>query len=176
MSDHFVANTAHSGWVNGMRFTSDGLHLVTYGTDDRIKLWNIHTGQNTLVNYGKIGNEGKKTVEFGITHLCTPDLIFMPNGTDIEMYDLFNGNKVDTLRGHYMRVNCCILHPHYQELYSGGSDRNILVWTPESDSAYDDHLKEISKCTEEKRTTTTSNNSTQRSLATADAWSSDEDS
>ncbi|XP_054343819.1 DNA excision repair protein ERCC-8 isoform X3 [Pongo pygmaeus] len=45
------ANTAHNGKVNGLCFTSDGLHLLTLGTDDRMRLWNSSNGENTLELY-----------------------------------------------------------------------------------------------------------------------------
>ncbi|OXB60120.1 hypothetical protein ASZ78_008426, partial [Callipepla squamata] len=43
-----AVNTAHNGRVNGLCYTSDGLHLLTVGTDDRMRLWNSSTGENTL--------------------------------------------------------------------------------------------------------------------------------
>lgn len=46
-----TVNTAHNGRVNGLCYTSDGLHLLTVGTDDRMRLWNSSTGENTLVSY-----------------------------------------------------------------------------------------------------------------------------
>ncbi|MEE6461271.1 hypothetical protein FKM82_001247 [Ascaphus truei] len=55
-----AANTAHNGRVNGLCFTSDGLHLLTVGTDDRMRLWNSSSGENTLVNYGKELYSGSK--------------------------------------------------------------------------------------------------------------------
>lgn len=47
----FTVNTAHNGRVNGLRFTTDGLHLLTIGTDDRMRLWNSSSGENTLVRW-----------------------------------------------------------------------------------------------------------------------------
>lgn len=44
-----TVNTAHNGRVNGLCFTGDGLYLLTTGTDDRMRLWNSATGENTLV-------------------------------------------------------------------------------------------------------------------------------
>ncbi|NWR22133.1 ERCC8 protein, partial [Emberiza fucata] len=46
-----AANTAHNGRVNGLCYTNDGLHLLTVGTDDRMRLWNSSTGENTLVSF-----------------------------------------------------------------------------------------------------------------------------
>lgn len=157
-----------------MTFTSDGLHLVTFGTDDRIRLWNVSSGKNTLVNYGKIDNEWKKNIDIGISRGCSPDILYVPNSTKIEMLDLYKGSRIDYLRGHYMRVNCCIFHPYYQELYSGGSDRNILVWTPDTDSAYEDHIRDQQA---EKAQVARIADAVARTIsATADTWSSDEES
>lgn len=47
----WTVNTAHNGRVNGLCFTGDGLYLLTAGTDDRMRLWNSATGENTLVRY-----------------------------------------------------------------------------------------------------------------------------
>ena len=42
--------TAHNGHVNGLCFSSDGLHLLSFGTDNRLRLWDTCTGRNTLVS------------------------------------------------------------------------------------------------------------------------------
>ena len=46
-----VVVTAHTGYVSGMEFTSDGLFIVSTGTDNRLRLWDVFTGANMLVNY-----------------------------------------------------------------------------------------------------------------------------
>ncbi|EAW10418.1 WD repeat protein [Aspergillus clavatus NRRL 1] len=43
---------AHNGAVTGVRWTSDGAHLVTAGQDARVRVWNASTGANTLVHFG----------------------------------------------------------------------------------------------------------------------------
>ncbi|PYH90149.1 WD repeat protein [Aspergillus ellipticus CBS 707.79] len=43
---------AHNGAVTGVRWTSDGTHLVTAGQDARIRVWDAGTGANTLVHFG----------------------------------------------------------------------------------------------------------------------------
>lgn len=47
----YPVNTAHNGRVNGLCFSADGLFLLTTGTDDRMRLWNSATGENTLVKH-----------------------------------------------------------------------------------------------------------------------------
>ena len=36
--------TAHNGYVHGLSFTTDGLFLISVGTDGRMRLWNSETG------------------------------------------------------------------------------------------------------------------------------------
>ncbi|KAM3654837.1 DNA excision repair protein ERCC-8 isoform X3 [Ammospiza nelsoni] len=125
-----AANTAHNGRVNGLCYTNDGLHLLTIGTDDRMRLWNSSTGENTLVNYGKVCNESRKGLKFAISCGCNPEFAFVPYGSTIAVYTVFTGELITMLRGHYSTVNCCVFQPHFQELYSGSKDCNILAWIP----------------------------------------------
>lgn len=45
----FLASMAHSDCVNGLSFTSDGLYLVSFGSDNAMRLWDTASGKNTLV-------------------------------------------------------------------------------------------------------------------------------
>ncbi|XP_068782202.1 DNA excision repair protein ERCC-8-like isoform X3 [Struthio camelus] len=152
-----AANTAHNGRVNGLCYTNDGLHLLTVGTDDRMRLWNSSTGENTLVNYGKVYNESRKGLKFTISCGCNPEFAFVPYGSTIAVYTIFSGELITMLRGHYNTVDCCVFQPnfqllsdvsyekqefdsrlkayenisiHFHELYSGSKDCNILAWIP----------------------------------------------
>ncbi|XP_028928142.1 DNA excision repair protein ERCC-8 isoform X2 [Ornithorhynchus anatinus] len=125
-----AANTAHNGRVNGLCFTRDGLHLLTVGTDDRMRLWNSSAGKNTLVNYGKVCNESRKGLKFAISQGCSPEFVFVPYGSTIAVYTVYSGELITMLRGHYNTVDCCVFQPNFQELYSGSRDCNVLAWVP----------------------------------------------
>ncbi|XP_048360305.1 DNA excision repair protein ERCC-8 [Sphaerodactylus townsendi] len=125
-----AANTAHNGRVNGLCFTSDGLHLLTIGTDDRMRLWNSSSGENTLVNYGKVCNQSRKGLKFTVSHGCSPEFVFVPYSNTIAIYTIYSGDLVTMLRGHYSSVDSCVFQSHFQELYSSGRDSNILAWVP----------------------------------------------
>uniref|UniRef100_A0A3Q3G6A8 DNA excision repair protein ERCC-8 n=1 Tax=Kryptolebias marmoratus TaxID=37003 RepID=A0A3Q3G6A8_KRYMA len=109
-----TVNTAHNGRVNGLCFTLDGLYLLTTGTDDRMRLWNSASGENTLVNYGKVCNESRKKLQFSVSRGCSPEFVFVPCGSSVAVYALHTGELVTMLRGHYNNVDCCEFHPDYQ--------------------------------------------------------------
>jgi len=120
--------TAHNGTVNSLCFTPDGRYLLSSGSDDRMRCWNISTGENTLVNFVGTKNSSKSCMQMCVS----PDgtLVYHPNNTNINVYNIFTGELVHTLKGHYDKVSCCTFHPLHQELYSGGRDQSILAWTP----------------------------------------------
>ncbi|KAM8887310.1 DNA excision repair protein ERCC-8 isoform 1-T1 [Spinachia spinachia] len=162
-----TVNTAHNGRVNGLCFTGDGLYLLTTGTDDRMRLWNSATGENTLVNYGKVSNGNRKKLQFTVSHGCAPEFVFVPCESSVAVYAVHTGELVSTLRGHYNNVDCCELHPDYQELYSGGKDCNILAWIPVLRAP---DVEDVSKSANQAAGALSSVNP-----AFQDTWSSDED-
>ncbi|KAM9093912.1 DNA excision repair protein ERCC-8 isoform 1-T1 [Sarcophilus harrisii] len=157
-----AANTAHNGRVNGLCFTRDGLHLLTTGTDDRMRLWNSSSGENTLVNYGKVCNESRKGLKFTISHGCSPEFVFVPYGSTIAVYTVYSGELITMLRGHYNTVDCCVFQPNFQELYSGSRDCNILAWVPALREPLPDEDDEVVS-------------HSQKNPAFQDAWSSSDE-
>ncbi|TPX43583.1 hypothetical protein SeLEV6574_g04979 [Synchytrium endobioticum] len=134
--------TAHDGIVNGLCFTSDGMYLVSTGHDERVRLWDMTSGRNTLTNYGshlinRVGQEVCPVVT--PVNMCHPPLLYHPSDNrQILVFDMLTGELVKRLRGHFARVGCVALRSHHQELYSGGNDHEILVWTPMKDELPDD--------------------------------------
>lgn len=165
-------NTAHNGTVNGLCFTSHGLHLLSFGTDYKIRLWDVESGKNLLVNFGKLDNDSsQKCIHFAVSEHTDPEIVFVPVDHKIEVFHIHSGERVTTLRGHYYQVNSCVFNDNTQELYSCGNDRNILLWTPQTENflAYDKYLKEG---VEDMKTV----NFLKRTGAVMqDEWSSDED-
>nr|XP_035956975.1 DNA excision repair protein ERCC-8 isoform X7 [Halichoerus grypus] len=155
------ANTAHNGKVNGLCFTSDGLHLLTVGTDNRMRLWNSSNGENTLVNYGKVCNDSRKGLKFTVSYGCSTEFVFVPYGSTIALYTIYSGEQITTLKGHYKSVDCCVFRSNFQELYSGSRDCNILAWVPSLSEPVPD----------DDETTTKS----QLNPAFEDAWSSSDE-
>ncbi|KAG0317934.1 DNA excision repair protein ERCC-8 [Podila horticola] len=128
-------NVAHSRTVNGLSFTPDGLYLITTGHDDKMRLWNMHNGQNTLTNYGAmIRNQYVNTLTPLISPLYSGSTysVFHPSDDrTILMFDLQSGALVKRMRGAYGRCTALAWRPRTEEIYSAGNDHDILVWGPE---------------------------------------------
>ncbi|KAJ3029654.1 DNA excision repair protein ERCC-8, partial [Rhizophlyctis rosea] len=102
--------TAHDAAINGLRFTSDGLHLLSTGHDEKMRLWDVYTGKNSLINYGPyIHNRIPISRIPAITPVgeCNPPLVFYPNDDgDVLVFGLWTGELVKRLKGHFGRVGC----------------------------------------------------------------------
>ena len=61
------------------------------------------------------------------------DYLFVPEKSHVAMLDLDTGERVKTLSGHYSNVKCLRFNPNQLELYSGGKDKYIHIWSPESE-------------------------------------------
>lgn len=89
---------AHSGWVNAMALSADGQRLVTGGTDQQIRIWQLP--------------EGKLQAEWS-TPSPISALAFSPDGRllasgnydhRIQLWDLQHERLIKTLEGHYGSV------------------------------------------------------------------------
>ncbi|KAF9435741.1 hypothetical protein BGZ76_005604 [Entomortierella beljakovae] len=139
------SNSAHTRTVNGVAFTPDGLHLLTTGHDDKMRLWNLYTGQNTLTNYGTtIRNQFVNTLSPLISPMSTGSYhVFHPSDDrSILMFDLMDGSLKKRLTGSYGRITALAWRPRTLEMYSAGNDHNILSWCPKSISG-DNALRAI---------------------------------
>lgn len=167
-SEILKSKTAHNGHVNSLQFTSNGLYLLSYGTDDRLRLWDVMMGKNTLVNYGRISNRYNKGVEIAVS--CTSrELVFLPSASNIIVAEIHTGKHVTELKGHYHNVNCCSFEKNHQEVYSGSNDTYILAWQPE--------MERCKNVLDSPDLGKDSNPRTQFGPAVyQDSWSSDDDS
>lgn len=66
---------AHNGAVTGVRWTSNGSHIVSTGQDARIRVWDATTGANTLAHFGpRVRNSAS-------SHLAERAPLLVPKGS-----------------------------------------------------------------------------------------------
>ncbi|KAK6116014.1 hypothetical protein DH2020_008283 [Rehmannia glutinosa] len=121
-------STGHYGVVTGLKVTEDGMYLLSSGSDSRLRLWDIESGCNTLVNFETTRLQQSKAIQMAVSQDST--LAFVPCMATAKVFDIWSGQTKSTFRGHYENVNCCWYNALDQELYTGANDRQILVWSP----------------------------------------------
>ena len=89
------------------------------------------------------------------------EVIFVPIQADIGILSLGTGQLISKLSGHFKNVTCTSFSPYFHQLYSGSTDRNILVWNanPTTESAYEEENV---------------HNTQSDTILTQDSWSTDE--
>lgn len=128
--------TAHYGAVTGLKATRDGMYLLSSGSDSRLRLWDVESGCNTLVNFEAMRLQTCKALQLAINE--DSSLVFVPCMATVKAYDVWSGKLYRAFRGHYESVNCCCFSPQDQELYTGSNDRKLLVWSPSNPSMEED--------------------------------------
>lgn len=138
---------AHKGAVNGLTWTSDARYLVSVGHDERMRVWDMLTGANTLINFGPGLRNSTTTALFPLVaprEVCGPgqDVVFYPNPTEIRGFDLLSGKQLLRLRAGNAAVERGkgIVRSRTTslawraggdvELYSAHADGIIRVWRP----------------------------------------------
>ncbi|ELR23835.1 CSA protein [Acanthamoeba castellanii str. Neff] len=161
--------TAHDEPVTSLCWSPDGLFLYSSGKDNKIHMWNADTGRNTLVNFAGVKNAAEKGSQMAIS--SDGQVLYHPNGSDILALEAHTGRTLSLLRGHFDKVNCCVFHPHLQELYSGGNDNQLLCWVPSMDEA---ELVE-DEATDEGDERQQSSSAAHTQDVDGDAWSDEEE-
>ncbi|KAJ5610677.1 hypothetical protein N7510_007396 [Penicillium lagena] len=103
---------AHNGAVTGVRWTSNGSHIITTGQDSRIRVWDAATGANTLVHFGpRVRNTAsshlaerapliipKGLMNSGQETLLWPNFHEQDDRGEIFMFELREGTFIKRLR------------------------------------------------------------------------------
>lgn len=117
---------AHSGMVNSLEFSPDGLKLATFGTDCAVRLWSAKTGRLQDVNCGYVENTSRVCVR---TAFNRGSRLFVPARHEIRAFDSETGEPVAKLKGHMADIYSVQYNPLYESAHSAGRDRNVLTWS-----------------------------------------------
>lgn len=140
---------AHVGPCNGVSWTDDGKYLVSAGHDERVRVWDISTGANTLSHFGPIIQNTQLSTLLPLlppSHLTPPgtQVMIYPNEKEILMFDMFEGTLLKRLRmgrpattataGQRRDIKSKITSLAWRsgsiEMFSGHSDGMIRAWMP----------------------------------------------
>ena len=85
------------------------------------------------INYGRVRHDFKfQTHPLSLTpsSLSLSPFLLVPCQLDVIVFELFSGKLVKKLDGgHYNMVTCCAVKPNDFEVYTGSSDKGIVVWS-----------------------------------------------
>ncbi|PBP22271.1 WD repeat protein [Diplocarpon rosae] len=94
---------AHSAAVNGLQWAGDGYYLISAGHDDRVRVWDIANGANTLASFG---STLKNRHLSNLPMIISPNgytssikaLLFYPNAKELLMFELYEGRLLKRLK------------------------------------------------------------------------------
>ena len=115
----------HSDSINLVQISPNGNHIISSGYDNRIKVWDMNTGQclNTIYLHG---------YSYGAMSLAiSPDgntIVSCSWDNPIKVWDINTGECLKTLSGHFGRVSSVIISPNGNHIISGSCDNTIKVW------------------------------------------------
>ncbi|KAG1681180.1 hypothetical protein FOA52_015623 [Chlamydomonas sp. UWO 241] len=126
------ARAAHEAAVTGLIPLPGGQAWLSAGGEGRLRLWDARTWHNLLVSFGGGGGAGLRGAR--AHRLAASDdgrTAFVPLGNNVQVYDVRTGAHLHSLaQGHYGPVRCCAFSSALREVFSGGDDGQLLVWTP----------------------------------------------
>lgn len=117
----------HSSWVMSVAISPNKQILVSGGLDDKIKIWNLQTGEllHALTGHSKGVNCLAISPDNNILVSCSDD-------DNIKIWSLTNGNLLHTISEHSRDVNSVAISPNGQILASGSEDRTVKIWNLKS--------------------------------------------
>ncbi|VDM47745.1 unnamed protein product [Toxocara canis] len=139
---------AHPACVGGIRFSDDGLHVVSMSIDRVLRVWRAHTME--LVNTIKLPKESIDAAlrvpsihfdimsEDGVLRAC------IPLGDEVLVLNVEETRNAyrSLLVGHFQFVNACVYRKERHQVISSSNDRMILVWSPAMDEILPDGLSD----------------------------------
>ena len=136
---------AHNGAVNGVVWTEDGRYLVSVGYDERMRVWDMITGANTLAHFGA-GLKNAQTLP--LLPLLVPagkgtEMVFFPNPKEVFSFDLHSGKMLRRMR---------VVMPQREQEDGAIGSRNMaprttsLAWRAGHVEMYSSHADGVLRC------------------------------
>ena len=118
--------------MTSLRYVGDGSLLLSAGRDHKLRLWAAETGANLLVHYA-----GARNVAAGCKQLAVcGDRLYFPSTDALLVYDVYRGETLKQLRGHFGEVTCAVAATADHRIFSGGEDGFVNAWAPPQYAAH----------------------------------------
>ena len=140
-----LAGWSHRGAVVGLVWSHCGRYLLSVGGDDTIRRWDSITGRNTNTNFPRLAGVGKYPVDLVVTSGGDRDSLFVGEKAAVRVFDIETGREGRRLTGHYSTVTSLAYSHTRLELYSGGRDKHILLWSPSRPSDSEDQAAAVTR-------------------------------
>ena len=161
-----LAGKAHQGPVLGVGWSPCGRYILSLGADRRVRKWDAITGKNLKAKYDEVDTVGLRTgLTLAFSRAGATDCLFLPAKTRVAVLEVDNGRTARQLpAAHFGPVAALAYSPARLQLYTGGRDRQILAWQPDSDTGARQQ-EALPALTDNSRP----------NVLTRDSWSSDSD-
>ncbi|KAI4321088.1 hypothetical protein MLD38_034509 [Melastoma candidum] len=117
--------TAHYGAVTGLRASEDGMYLFSAGSDSRLRLWDIESGCNTLVNFETVRLQASKPIQLSLAQESA--LVFIPCMTAVKILGATDIPQISSYFSSCFEFRCqCRGITHWEECCIGSLGRSPL--------------------------------------------------
>ncbi|KAF9117723.1 hypothetical protein BGW39_001856, partial [Mortierella sp. 14UC] len=117
----------HGGVVTSIAVSLDGQQLATGGADNKVKLWNCDTLQQSGLLQGH--SDGVACLAF------SPDGSMLASGSNdntVRLWDTMSGDSRSILQGHSNIISGIAFAPNGQQIVSGSHDTTVRIWSVSS--------------------------------------------
>jgi WD40 repeat protein len=135
---HGVGGTisSHRGGLFRVRFTPDGVHIVTGASEGQIRVWDAFTGHCLQSAFQHCAAGTARMFEISSDSSALVSTV----REGISTHVLADGKMVSCLRGHFGTITTLAVHPMREEVYSASREGEIFCWSPKS---LDRHTSEV---------------------------------
>uniref|UniRef100_A0A0R3RPV2 WD_REPEATS_REGION domain-containing protein n=1 Tax=Elaeophora elaphi TaxID=1147741 RepID=A0A0R3RPV2_9BILA len=156
-SNRFSCHCKDSGaeCISGLRFSKDGLYLVSLSLNHTFTVWRAHTME--VINHVWLPQEYTTKIAASVRFdICSDDGVLRtctPVGDEVLILTLDKQDRENfrvLLVGHFQQVNACVYRQKYNQVISSGNDRMIHIWSPDMDEQLPDkQVEKVSKLQED---------------------------
>jgi len=123
----FVVQMGHTAPINAAIFHSNGKYIITAGSDNLVKIWEIDSEKEMRTFQGHTD-----VVRSAVLSIDGKSLISSSADKTIKVWDLVTGRLLKTLEGHISTVRSVAISSSGKYILSGAEDYTVKLWDSDS--------------------------------------------